>query len=202
MMPEEKEQICTHNWIPLLGRVGKKDVPTALYTCLNCGDLKVGTHTIRISKSRLDMGGHPMKSVSTVDYNAAPAAGAATGFMTTLTAGSSVNVGDACKITPATGRAVLAKADAIANASTIVMAAATIASASAGLFLVSGIARMSSSPSWTVGSLIYLSTTGTTGNTLTQTAPTATNNVIQILGVALTADTLYFSPQLVQIEHA
>ena len=51
------------------------------------------------------------------------------------------------------------------------------------------------------GGLIYLTTTGTTGNTLTQTAPSGTNNSIQILGVALAADTFIFLPSLVQVEH-
>lgn len=51
-----------HKWAQLTGRVSKKEVPTALYTCLVCGQLKVGTRTIRISQYRLDMGGNPIKN--------------------------------------------------------------------------------------------------------------------------------------------
>jgi len=107
---------------------------------------------------------------------------------------------DACMIN-SSGKAALAKADAIANAWAIVMAAdQTIGSGSAGDYLILGVIR-NDSITFTAGSPVYLSTTGTTGNTLTQTAPSGTNNVIQILGWAIASHILLFSPQLVQVEH-
>jgi hypothetical protein len=36
---------------------------------------------------------------------------------------------------------------------------------------------------------------------MVQIAPTGTDDVIQILGIALAADVIYFNPQLVQVEH-
>jgi hypothetical protein len=55
---------------------------------------------------------------------------------------------------------------------------------------------------WTIGpgkvSLIYLDTT--TG-TLTQTQPTGTDDVIQVVGWALSADVMFFNPQLNYITH-
>lgn len=55
---------------------------------------------------------------------------------------------------------------------------------------------------WTIGpgkaSLIYLSTTV---GTLTQTQPTGTNNVVQIVGWAISADVMFFNPQLNYITH-
>ena len=53
---------CQHKWIPLLGRVGKKTIATSLFTCLKCGEMKVGKRTIRISRFRLDMGHKPIYS--------------------------------------------------------------------------------------------------------------------------------------------
>jgi len=45
--------------------------------------------------------------------------------------------------------------------------------------------------SWTVGGVIYVSeTTGT----LTQTAPTTSSAVVQVVGIAKTADIIYFNP--------
>ena len=67
-------------------------------------------------------------------------------------------------------------------------------------YLLHGFARKDTW-SWTVGSNIYLSTTGTTTNTMTQTAPSGTNQVIQILGWATSATVIYFNPSLVQVEH-
>lgn len=61
-----KHQECIrHTWAQLTGTIGKKHVTTALYTCLVCGQLKVGTRTIRISKNRLDMGANPIKNMGT-----------------------------------------------------------------------------------------------------------------------------------------
>jgi hypothetical protein len=123
----------------------------------------------------------------------------ASGMKITLTAGSTVAFGDACYIA-STGKATLAKGDAIATSSAVVMALESISADASGSFLLLGVARKDAW-NWTVGGLIYLSATGTTTNTLTQTAPTATDSVTQILGVATHQDRLYFCPSLVQIEH-
>ena len=50
---------------------------------------------------------------------------------------------------------------------------------------------------WTVGGLIYVSTT--TG-TLTQTAPSGTGDQVQVVGYATHADRMYFNPSLVLVE--
>ena len=55
---------------------------------------------------------------------------------------------------------------------------------------------------WTTGpgelSLVFLSTSV---GELTQTAPSGTGDVIQVVGYALSDDVLFFSPQLHAIEH-
>jgi hypothetical protein len=53
---------------------------------------------------------------------------------------------------------------------------------------------------WVPGGLIYGTVTGTTGNTLSQVKPVGTDDVVQVLGVALSAITMVFNPQLVQVE--
>lgn len=56
-------------------------------------------------------------------------------------------------------------------------------------------------PDWNwanIGQPIYVSTTGS----LTQTAPSASGNQIQVLGYATGASTIYFDPNLLMIEHA
>ena len=52
---------------------------------------------------------------------------------------------------------------------------------------------------WTPGGLVYVSTTA---GTLTQTAPSGTGDQIQVVGIAVTADILFFNPSLVLVEHA
>jgi len=111
------------------------------------------------------------------------------GILIRLVANETQAIGDACYIN-SSGNAQIAKADVIANANVFVVCAdASISASATGNYLLWGLVRNDSSPSWTVGSptgLIYLSTTGTTTNTLTQTAPTSAANVVQVLGVALT----------------
>lgn len=121
------------------------------------------------------------------------------GIKITLTAAVNVAFGDVCYI-DANGKAALVDADAIATASGVVMALASISADGSGSFLLFGVAR-NDAWTWTVGGLIYITVTGTTGNTLSQTAPSGTNDVIQIVGVATHADRMLFMPNLVQIEH-
>jgi hypothetical protein len=108
---------------------------------------------------------------------------------------------DACYIN-SSGNPTLANSSAIANAWASVMAAdQTIASGSSGDYLILGFIRNDSITFSTVGGPVYLATAGTTGNTLTQTAPSGANNVIQILGIAVASHILLFMPQLAQVEH-
>jgi hypothetical protein len=124
----------------------------------------------------------------------------ATGIKITLTANENQAFGDVCYIDSA-GEAALADADAYATASAVFMCLQTVTTGNPASYLALGIAR-NDSWAWTVGGLIYLSTTGTSGNTLTQTAPSGAGDIVQVLGVATHADRMYFKPELIQIEVA
>lgn len=139
-------------------------------------------------------------SASDITVTAAPGSDhTASGMKITLTAHANVAFGDVCYIN-ADGEAQLIDADAIATMSAVVMAIATISADASGSFLMLGIAR-DDTWAWTVGGLIYGTVTGTSGNTLSQTQPSGTDDVVQIMGVATHADRIYFNPQLVQVEH-
>lgn len=123
----------------------------------------------------------------------------ASGLKTSITAAQTTNFGDVCYIN-SSGKAALIDADAIATMSAIVICAdSSIASDASGNWLLVGIVR-DDTWNWTAGGLIYGTVTATTGNTLSQTAPTATDDVVQIIGVALSADKIYFNPSLSQVE--
>jgi len=53
---------------------------------------------------------------------------------------------------------------------------------------------------WTVGGLLYVGTDPATTTGLTQTAPSGTGDQVQVVGVALSADTILFQPSLVLVE--
>lgn len=123
------------------------------------------------------------------------------GTIITLTANEDQTLGDACYIN-ADGEAQIGDASIIATASAVVMCADdTIDADAPGNYILFGIVRQDEW-NWTPGGLIYLTITGTTTNTLSQTPPSDTDEVIQILGVATHADRMLFKPSLVQVEHA
>lgn len=123
----------------------------------------------------------------------------ATGITTTFTANEAQAFGDAVFIN-SSGKAQLGDATVIATSSCIAMSLGTVSTDEEGSYLMYGFIR-NDAWNWTVGQPVYLSVTGTTGNTLTQTAPVATDEVVQILGIATHADRLFFNPQLVQVEN-
>lgn len=121
------------------------------------------------------------------------------GMKIVLTAGADLNFGDVGYI-KSDGKVGLIDADAITSMTGLVMCCdASIANNASGNFLLMGVAR-DDTWNWTVGGIIYGTVTGTTGNTLSQTAPTGTDDVVQIMGVATHADRMIFSPQLTQTE--
>lgn len=138
-------------------------------------------------------------SSDSITLNAKPADHSATGVKITLVAHQTVAFGDVCYIN-ASGEAQLIDADAIASMSGICMALASINADASGSFLLQGIAR-DDTWDWTVGGLIFGTITASSGNTLSQSAPSGTDDVVQILGVATHADRMYFNPQLSQVEH-
>jgi hypothetical protein len=138
----------------------------------------------------------------TPSYAVASGAGTTIGSIITLTSTETQAVGDAVQI-DSSGHAHLAKADTIGHASAVLIAAAAVSGSGSNTYLLpGGTMKLASSPSWTVGGLVFLSTTGTTTNTLTQSAPSGANNSIQVIGVAVAADTLLFEPALSQVEHS
>ena len=112
------------------------------------------------------------------------------GDIITLTASATMGIGDVVFVN-SNGKTALCKADAIENCpyAFAICVSGSIGANEAGSFLTKGSLR-DDSWNWTVGGLIFVSTTGTTGNTLTQTIPSGANNVIMPIGLALSADAL------------
>ena len=88
------------------------------------------------------------------------------------------------------GKLWKADADGSATFPVIALAAASISADAAGSVLLLGFAR-DDSWAWTVGGTIYLSTSV---GTMTQSQPSATDDVIQVLGFSTHADRMYFAP--------
>ena len=198
---KETKDCDVHAWIPLLGFDKQKIVvPTSLFTCLKCGDLKVGIQTIKISRYRLDMGDLPIKSVSTVGINESLASDhTASGIIVSMTAGENLVFGN---IVYFKSGGKCWKADATSGSAAypaMGMAIATISADAAGDILLNGTARDDSWASLTVGGVLYLSKTA---GTMTQSyAAYTTDDVIQVLGIATNATRIYFNPSSDYLTH-
>ena len=94
------------------------------------------------------------------------------------------------------GEIALADADAAATMPVRAMATAAINADATGVYLLRGYA-IDASWNWTPGGPLYAS--GTPG-ALTQTAPTGTGKVVQIVGYAVTATIIHFTPDLCFLE--
>jgi len=139
------------------------------------------------------------KHTSNTDTTTLPSTGLAnqTGqgtIITGVTFGETVAIGDPlyCK-----SDGSFWKADANGSGTYPVDAISLSASSSTGNILLRGIIRNDSWSSWTVGGVIYLSITAG----LTQSQPTATNDVIQVLGKAIAAKVILFNPSPDYITH-
>lgn len=79
----------------------------------------------------------------------------------------------------------------------IALATGTIAEDAAGEFLLQGFFR-DDTWDWTIGGLLYISED--TAGALTQELPAASGEQVQVVGVAITADIIYFNPSFELVE--
>lgn len=119
------------------------------------------------------------------------------GITVVLTAGANLTIGQLVYLGSADSKMELADADAAASMPGIALATGTIDEDAAGEFLLHGYFR-DDSWSWTKGGLIYA---GVTPGALTQTAPVGSGDQVQVVGIAITATVILFSPgyELVEI---
>lgn len=120
------------------------------------------------------------------------------GDVITLTANETQAFGDVCYI-QADGDAALADASALSTSYAFYLCTQAATATNPAVYLRSGTAR-DDTWNWTPGQPVYLTITGTTGNTLSQTKPSSTGEVVFFIGMALTADVIDFNPTKTPIE--
>jgi hypothetical protein len=60
---------CKHKFGLVLVQYRNKILPSSARMCVKCGFLKIGSHTIKLSKDRLDMDWKPIQNVSRIDIS-------------------------------------------------------------------------------------------------------------------------------------
>jgi hypothetical protein len=121
----------------------------------------------------------------------------AEGFKLTLTAGAALAFGNLCYV-GSDGKMEKTDADAEATMPAVAICLETISENSTGEFLTEGLIR-DDTWNWTPGQLIYASTA--VGD-ITSTKPSGSGDIIQVVGVAISADVIYFKPDYAYAELA
>lgn len=131
-----------------------------------------------------------------VNVTAAPSNQTATGMILTLTYGESIVPGDLLYVK---SDGAVWKADANAIVFPVSFLALETASSGSHTVLACGIYRDDTRYNFTVGGLVYLAIAA---GGETQTVPAATNDLDQVVGIAMHADRLYFCPSRDYVIHS
>lgn len=118
-----------------------------------------------------------------------------TGITRTGTAGAALAFGQLCYLAVADSRWELADADALATAGNVLLGICVLAAGADGnatrMLLYGNIQAASQFPAMTIGAGVYV---GETAGAVQVAIPTGADNIIRLVGFALTADELFFCP--------
>jgi len=138
-----------------------------------------------------------------VEYTTPTGSRTASGIIKTKTAGAALVFGNACYVgTDGKMEKALADDAAVTIPATHLCISVSIEENATGLFLEQGeVHSEDDSWAWDTGLSVYLSV-GTAG-LITKTMPTkVTGNQVQVLGIAVATDTIYWNPSPVVVEYA
>lgn len=125
-----------------------------------------------------------------------------TGITRAGTAGATLAFGDLVYLAAADSRWELTDANAAATAGDVIIAICVLAAASDGdattLLLYGNVRADTAFPALTIGAQAYV---GTTAGDIQTAQPSGTDDVIRVVGFALTADELFFNPSSDYITH-
>jgi hypothetical protein len=168
-----------------------------------------GTLSWGHDSTKLSLSGGTMTGNITLGENASIAldpAGSAdgkyTGTTITGTAGATLVFGDLVYLAVADSRWELVDADSVTTAGAVLTGMCVLAAAADGNatnILLNGVIRADAKfPALTIGAPVYASTTA---GSIQVAQPSGTDDVIQVVGFALTADEIYFNPSQDYITH-
>jgi len=136
--------------------------------------------------------------------DSSPADETVSGITATFTAGEALERGEVVYFKASDSKMHKAVASAAGTMPAVAMAAADISADATGKFLLYGfIADNGTFPSYTVGAKIYAPEAETSSqNVPEETAPDSDGDFVQVVGYAVTANSLFFNPSNDVIEHA
>ncbi|QDP48299.1 MAG: hypothetical protein Unbinned4944contig1000_23 [Prokaryotic dsDNA virus sp.] len=192
-----------------IGDAGAED--TTLLFDGNAADFRIGiddgTDTLEIGKGGAHGTDAVIKIASTTNLtmmlNSGVADGEYSGTIALFTAGEDLTAGEVVYL-KSDGKLWKAVATAAATSRAVAMAVASVSANAMGPFLLKGFARFDSEfPQYTVGGALYTPEAETSSkNVPEQTAPDSDGDFVQVIGYAVSADSVYFDPDSTVIEVA
>ncbi len=137
-------------------------------------------------------------------FDSSPSDETVSGITATFTAGENLSRGEVVYFKASDSKMWKAVASASGTMPVVAMAAADISADATGTFLLQGfLADNGTFPAYTVGGTIYAPEAETSSeNVPEQAAPDSDGDFVQVLGFAVTANSVYFDPSNDVIEHA
>ena len=159
-----------------------------------------GTDQLRITGNTVFA--NQVEATLDVMIDSTPADETVSGITATFTAGEALVRGEVCYFKAADSKMWQAVATAAAPSNCVAMAAADISADAAGLFLLKGfLADNGSFPAYTVAGTLYTPEAETSSqNVPEQAAPDTDGDFVQVLGWAVTANSVYFDPDSTIVE--
>ena len=161
-----------------------------------------GTDQLRIAGNTVFE--NQIEATLDIEIDSTPSDETVSGVTATFTAGEDLVRGEVVYFKASDSKMWKAVATASGTSRCVAMAAADISADAAGLFLLQGfLADNGSFPSYTIGGALYTPEAETSSqNVPEQTAPDSDGDFVQVLGWAVTANSVYFNPSNDIIEHA
>ena len=149
-------------------------------------------------------GGNLALTDASVQLDSGPSDETVSGVTASFTAGEDLVRGEVVYYKPGDSKMWKAVATAAATSRCVAMAAADISADAAGVFLLKGFLQDNGSfPSYTAGDTLYTPEAETSSQNVPETAaPDTDGDFVQIIGWAVSANTVYFDPDSTIVEVA
>jgi len=186
------------------GTPGTGDMPGRLIFATTADGAETATERMRIDSAGLTKVTGDFEVTGSTIYDSSPSDETVSGLIAKFTAGEDLVRGEVVFFKASDSKLWKAVATATGTMPVVAMAAEDISADAEGKFLLQGFCTDNGSfPAYTVGGKIYAPEAETSGeNVPEQAAPDSDGDQIQVLGWAVTANTLAFFPSNDVIEHA
>jgi len=174
---------------------------------MKAGRAKAGLISDIAIDSNIDMNGYDLTEMGNITLvknkgihllAALGADGDWSGESVSATAGEGISQFDTVYL-KSDGKVYKSKGDSDTTMPVKGIAAADVTINEVGIFLIEGFIRKDAW-NWTIGALLYAG--DTTAGAVIATAPDTTNDMVQRIGIAVTADIIWFRPDLTMIKVA